>query len=129
MRVMSTRGAMITMVLVTVFAIGAASVTAALGPGLGVFGRSSANGSEVPVTSTVREVWQQSGQNYDKFVIVVRSMTLMSVKKRGLQLDATRQAGQEIGLQIRAEAQRDPDQLLYAVVDAAVRQYGKEHAK
>lgn len=127
MRLMSTRGAMITMVLVTIFAIGAASVTAALAPRLEVFSRSKVASADPPVTLTVKEVWQKSGGNYERFVVVVRSMALLSVQKRGYHLDATRDAGLEIGKTIRAEAQRDPDQLLYAVVDAAVRQYAAAH--
>jgi hypothetical protein len=127
MRLTSARGAMITMVLVTVLAIGAASVTAALGPHMNAFVSARAGAAEVPVTLTVREVWARSDENYERFVVVVRSMAMMSLEKRRLHLDASREAGLEIGKAVRAEAQRDPDQLLYAVVDAAVRQYTTTH--
>src|SRR3954471_15205924 len=102
MRLMSARGAMVTMVLVTMFAIGAASVTAALGPRMSAFVSARAVAAEPPVTLTVREVWQRSGGKYDRFVVVVRSMALMSLEKRHLHLDATTQAGREIGNVVRA---------------------------
>lgn len=74
------------------------------------------------LSKTVHETWVDSGRNEDKFFDVVQSMAAMSAQKRGVTLPNTEAAGQKMGNLIKASARRDPDQLLYAVVDAAVRQ-------
>lgn len=74
------------------------------------------------LTKTVHEAWVDSGRNEDKFFDTVKGMAEMSARKRGVTLPDTEAAGQKMGNLIKASARRDPDQLLYAVVDSAVRQ-------
>lgn len=74
------------------------------------------------LTKTVHEAWIDSGRNEDKFFDTVKGMAEMSAQKRGVTLPNTEAAGQKMGNLIKASARRDPDQLLYAVVDSAVRQ-------
>ena len=74
------------------------------------------------LTETVHEAWVDSGRNEDKFFDTVKGMAEMSAQKRGVTLPNTEAAGQKMGTLIKTSARRDPDQLLYAVVDAAVRQ-------
>jgi hypothetical protein len=80
--------------------------------------------SRETLTSTVHEAWLASGRNEDKFFDMVKECAQMSAQKRGLTLPDTEAAGRRMGTLIRTIARRDPDQLLYAVVDAAVKQTG-----
>jgi hypothetical protein len=73
------------------------------------------------LTSTVHEAWVASGRNEDKFFDMVKTLAAMSAEKRGVTLPDTEATGRAMGMAIKASARRDPDQLLYAVVDAAVR--------
>ncbi len=72
-------------------------------------------------TLTVHEAWVQSGRNEDTFFDYVKQLTEMSAQKRGVTLPDSEAAGKKMGMLIKASGRRDPDQLLYAVVDAAVR--------
>lgn len=72
------------------------------------------------VTSTVHEAWVMSGRNEDQFFDMVQALAVMSAQKRGLTLPDNQAAGEKAGAWIKKEAKRDPDQLLYAVVDKAV---------
>ena len=74
------------------------------------------------LTATVHEAWVMSGRNEDKFFDMVQQLALMSSQKRGVTLPDSEAAGRRMGTLIKTNARRDPDQLLYAVVDAAVRQ-------
>lgn len=74
------------------------------------------------LTSTVHEAWLASGRNEDKFFGMVKQLAELSSDKRGVSLPNTEAAGQQMGNAIKESARRDPDQLLYAVVDAAVKQ-------
>jgi hypothetical protein len=78
-------------------------------------------------TMTVKEAWQKSGKNYDSFVRMVQQLVALSVEKRGYQLRPSKEAGRELGQMIRKQAENDPEQLLYAVVDSSVREYAKKH--
>ncbi|MDM9379122.1 acyl-CoA synthetase [Chlorogloeopsis sp. ULAP01] len=78
-------------------------------------------------TITVKEAWQKSGKNYDSFVRMVQQLVALSVEKRGYQLRPSKEAGKEIGQMIRKQAENDPDQLLYAIVDSSVREYAKKY--
>lgn len=78
-------------------------------------------------TMTVKEAWQKSGKNYDSFVRMVQQLVALSVEKRGYQLRPSKEAGRELGQMIRKQAENDPDQLLYGVVDSSVREYAKKH--
>ena len=74
------------------------------------------------MSSTVHEAWVSSGRNEDKFFDMVKQLAAISAQKRGVTLPDTEAAGRKMGTLIKASARRDPDQLLYAVVDAAVKQ-------
>lgn len=74
------------------------------------------------LTSTVHEAWLASDRNEDKFFSMVKQCAEMSAQKRGVTLPDTEAAGRKMGTLIKTMARRDPDQLLYAVVDAAVKQ-------
>jgi hypothetical protein len=74
---------------------------------------------------TVSEAWQMSGKNEDKFFDMVQDLAAFSAKKRNLMLPDDEAAGQQAGEYIKQQAKQDHDQLLYAVVDQAVRKVGK----
>jgi hypothetical protein len=74
------------------------------------------------LTSTVHEAWLSSGRNEDKFFDMVKQCAQLSATKRGVTLPDTEAAGRKMGMLIKTSARRDPDQLLYAVVDSAVKQ-------
>lgn len=73
------------------------------------------------VMMTVHEAWVASGRNEDKFFDFVKRLAEMSASKRGITLPETEAAGTKAGDLIKASARMDPDQLLYAVVDRAVK--------
>lgn len=87
--------------------------------------------SEIPVdqivTKTVHEAWIASGRNEDKFFAMVQQCAELSARNRNITLPDTAEAGERFGAWIKKEARKDPDQLLYAVVDRAVRYVGKTH--
>ena len=74
---------------------------------------------------TVSEAWQMSGKNEDKFFDMVQDLAAFSAKKRNLVLPEDEAAGTQAGEYIKQQAKADHDQLLYAVVDQAVRKVGK----
>jgi hypothetical protein len=76
--------------------------------------------TEQLLTATVHEAWMLSGRNEDQFFDMVQTLAAMSAQKRGLTLPDNEAAGEKAGQWIKKEAKRDPDQLLYAVVDKAV---------
>jgi hypothetical protein len=73
---------------------------------------------------TVHQAWVMSGKDETKFFDIVTQMAELSAKNRNLQLPETAEAGRQVGEMIKAMAKKDTDQLLYAVVDAAVRKVG-----
>lgn len=77
------------------------------------------------VTKTVHEAWVASGRNEDRFLAMVQQLTELSAAKRGISLPETQEAGAKAGNWIKKEARKDPDQLLYIVVDRAVRHVGR----
>ena len=72
------------------------------------------------ITSSVHEAWLMSGRNEDQFFEMVKELAAISAQKRGVALPETQEAGARAGAWIKKESKRDPDQLLYAVVDRAV---------
>lgn len=80
------------------------------------------------VTKTVHEAWVASGRNEDKFFAMVQQLANLSAQNRGITLPDTQEAGVKFGDWIKKQARKDPDQLLYAVVDRAVRYVGKTQA-
>jgi hypothetical protein len=73
---------------------------------------------------TVSEAWQMSGKSEDKFFDMVQDLAAFAAQKRNLVLPASEAAGQQAGEYIKQQAKLDRDQLLYAVVDQAVRKVG-----
>ncbi len=84
--------------------------------------------TEQLLTSTVHEAWMMSGRNEDQFFEMVKELAAMSAQKRGITLPETDAAGKKAGDLIKREARKDPDQLLYAVVDHAVVKTGTKTA-
>ncbi len=80
------------------------------------------------LTSTVHEAWVMSGRNEDQFFEMVKELAQISAEKRGLTLPETEAAGKQAGELIKSRARKDPDQLLYAVVDYAVKKTGTKAA-
>jgi hypothetical protein len=76
------------------------------------------------VTATVHDAWLLSGKNEEAFFDIVEQLAQFSAQKRGLTLPDTAAAGRKMGLMIKTRAKADHDQLLYAVVDQAVRTLG-----
>jgi hypothetical protein len=104
-----------------------------IGPGRGALiggadGASHSWTAEQLLTSTVHEAWMMSGRNEDRFFEMVKELAAMSAQKRGLTLPETDAAGKKAGDMIKREARKDPDQLLYAVVDRAVMKTGTKTA-
>ena len=77
------------------------------------------------VTRTVHEAWVASGRNEDRFFSMVQQCAELSARNRDIALPDTAEAGEKFGAWIKKEARKDPDQLLYVVVDRAVRYVGK----
>ncbi len=76
------------------------------------------------LTATVHQAWLLSGKNEATFFEMVTQLAEISAKNRNLQLPETAAAGRRVGEQIKLAAKADTGQLLYAVVDAAVRKVG-----
>ena len=76
------------------------------------------------LTSTVHQAWLLSGKNEATFFEMVTQLAEVSAKNRNLQLPETAAAGRRVGPMIKLAAKSDTDQLLFAVVDAAVRKVG-----
>ena len=76
------------------------------------------------LTCTVSQCWQLSDRNEDKFFDIVQQLAVISANDRGLNLPDNEAAGQKVGEDIKAQTKADHQQLLYAVVDAAVRKVG-----
>ena len=70
---------------------------------------------------TVHEAWVASGRNEDKFFAMVSQLAELSAQKRGVTLPNRTDAGERAGAKFKELARRDPDQLLYVVVDTMVR--------
>lgn len=77
------------------------------------------------LTATVHQAWLLSGKNEATFFEMVTQLAEISAKDRGLELPESAAAGRTVGLHIKTAAKADTGQLLYAVVDAAVRKVGK----
>jgi hypothetical protein len=80
--------------------------------------------TEQLLTSSVHEAWLLSGKNEDQFFEMVKELSAVSAQKRGVTLPEDQAAGQKAGAWIKKAAKKDPDQLLYAVVDKAVMKVG-----
>jgi hypothetical protein len=76
------------------------------------------------IPATVHEAWELSGKNEDAFFDIVQQLAEYSAQNRGLTLPDTAAAGRRMGLLIKTKAQADHNQLLYVIVDEAVRAVG-----
>jgi hypothetical protein len=76
------------------------------------------------VTCSVHDAWVLGGRTETGFFAIVKAEAELSAQKRGLVLPDSETVGREFGEYIKAQAKTDRDQLLYAIVDRAVRKYG-----
>ena len=76
------------------------------------------------VTATVHDAWLLSGKNEEAFFDIVEQLAQISAEKRGLSLPDSAAAGKRMGELIKEKARADRDELLYVVVDQAVRAVG-----
>ena len=72
------------------------------------------------MTSSVREAWKLGGRTSEGFFEIVKVLTEISAEKRGLAIPDNEQSGIVAGNWIKKQAKKDPDQLLYVIVDQAV---------
>lgn len=70
---------------------------------------------------TVHQAWLMSDKNESNFFQMVTQLAELSAKNREVTLPESAATGRRVGEMIKASARTDTDQLLYAVVDAAVR--------
>jgi hypothetical protein len=76
------------------------------------------------VTCSVHDAWELGGKTETGFFAIVKALAELSAQKRGLILPDKESTGREFGEYIKAQARTDHDQLLYEIVDRAVRKYG-----
>lgn len=76
------------------------------------------------LTATVHQAWILAGKDETNFFEIVRELAEISAQNRNLKLPDTPEAGKKAGAYIRAQAKEDHDQLLYDIVDKAVRMTG-----
>jgi hypothetical protein len=76
------------------------------------------------VTCSVHDAWELSGKSEAGFFEIVKALAELSAQKRDLTLPDNATVGREFGDYIKTQARADHDQLLYAIVDRAVRKYG-----
>jgi hypothetical protein len=76
------------------------------------------------LTCTVSDCWQLAGKNETTFFDIIQQLSEISAQQRGLTLPDNAEAGRRTGEYIKAKAHTDHGQLLYAIVDAAIRKVG-----
>ena len=76
------------------------------------------------VTCSVHDAWVLGGKTEAGFFAIVEAEAQLAAQKRGLVLPDSETVGHQFGEYIKAQAKADHDQLLYAIVDRAVRKYG-----
>jgi hypothetical protein len=108
---------------------------ASLAPCVAIGQQASSSSEPVPnftidqaVTCSVHDAWVLGGRTETGFFAIVKAEAELSAQKRGLVLPDSETVGREFGEYIKAQAKTDRDQLLYAVVDRAVRKYGTKPA-
>src|SRR5271156_3862319 len=84
--------------------------------------------TEQILTCTVSDCWQLAGKNETTFFDIIQQLAEISAQTRGLTLPDNAAAGQRTGEYIKAKAHTDHGQLLYAIVDAAIRKVGTRPA-
>jgi hypothetical protein len=76
------------------------------------------------ITASVHDAWLLSGKNEEAFFDIVEQLARVSAEKRGISLPDNAAAGKRMGEFIKDKARADHDELLYVVVDEAVRAVG-----
>ncbi len=84
--------------------------------------------TEQILTCTVSDCWQLAGRNETTFFDIIQQLTQISAQTRGLTLPDDAAAGRRTGEYIKAQTRTDHGQLLYAIVDAAIRKVGTSPA-
>ena len=80
------------------------------------------------LTATVHQAWILAGKDEGNFFEIVRELSEISAQNRNLMLPDNPESGKKAGAYIRAQAKEDHDQLLYDIVDKAVRMTGVKSA-
>ena len=80
------------------------------------------------VTCSVHDAWVLGGKTEAGFFAIVKAEAELAAQKRGLVLPDSETVGHQFGEYIKTQAKADHDQLLYAIVDRAVRKYGTKPA-
>jgi hypothetical protein len=81
------------------------------------------------LTCTVSQCWQLANKSEETFFDIVQQLAAISAQNRDLTLPQSTEAGQKVGEEIKAKAKADHDQLLFAIVDDAVRKVGQPSAQ
>jgi hypothetical protein len=76
------------------------------------------------VTCSVHDAWVLGGKTEEGFFAIVQAEAELAAQKRDLTLPDDATVGNSFGQYIKAQAKADHDQLLYSIVDRAVRKYG-----
>ena len=76
------------------------------------------------IPATVHDAWVLSDRNEEAFFDIVEQLAQVSAQNRGLSLPDNAAAGKRMGEIIKEKARADHDQLLYVIVDQAVRSVG-----
>jgi hypothetical protein len=84
--------------------------------------------TEQAITSSVREAWALGGKTEEGFFEIVKALAAISAQKRGITLPDNQEAGKKAGEWIKKQAKKDPDQLLYVIVDHAVQYSARKTA-
>jgi hypothetical protein len=106
---------------------------ASLVPGIAIGQQASSDATpnftiDQAVTCSVHDAWVMGGKSEAGFFAIVKAEAELSAQKRGLVLPDNATVGRQFGEYIKAQAKADHDQLLYAIVDRAVRKYGTKPA-
>jgi hypothetical protein len=106
---------------------------ASLVPGVAI-GQQASSGAtpnftiDQAVTCSVHDAWELGGKTEAGFFAIVQAEAELAAQKRGLVLPDNETVGRQFGEYIKTQAKADHDQLLYAIVDRAVRKYGTKQA-
>ncbi|HMH14766.1 MAG TPA: hypothetical protein VK578_16830 [Edaphobacter sp.] len=76
------------------------------------------------LTCTVTQCWRLGGKTEEGYFDIIQQLAVISARNRNLSLPEDEKAGEKTGEYIKAEAHKDHEQLLFALVDAAVRKVG-----
>jgi hypothetical protein len=80
--------------------------------------------TEQILTCTVIQCWELGGKTEEGYFNIIQQLAVISARNRNLTLPEDEKAGEQTGEYIKAEAHKDHGQLLFALVDAAVRKVG-----